>query len=769
MSNFLETPLVLVFKDHDAIMLLMDAETGRLVEANNAALRFYGYTIEQIRSMKIGDINKMPPDELEAERKRAADEKRKHFIVPHLLANGEIRTVEVHTTPIVFEDRKYLFSIIHDITEHKKTKKNLSIAKNMYQMLVDGMNTDIDERRRTEESLRESRAMLKTQFENSPDIIMVIDREYRYLSLNKTLFGPQSVEELIGKNAIMPLPEQVREATKERVDACFETREIQVFEHEVGFGQWARARIVPLPNDGKTERVMIISSDITQQKHTLETLRENEMIFSSFLEHSPVYVFFKDRDIRALRLSRNFEQMLKMPIDQMLGKTMDDLFPSDLSKRMIADDLAVLNEGQRVDVVEEFGGRTYETTKFPILKDGVPFMLAGFTVDITERRQAEEQRQKLEDRLNRVQKLESLGILAGGIAHDFNNLLSGIFGNIEIAVDNTKEESVFDYLTQAMNAIDRARGLTRQLLTFAKGGAPLKKVDRLTPFLQDSVRFALSGSKASSCFSIPEDLWACEYDRTQIGQVIDNLVINAKQAMPEGGVIEISARNIIADNDRHTDLLPGNYIQVSFKDHGIGMSRDTLPKIFDPFYTTKPQGHGIGLAACYSIVHRHGGFIDVESEPGKGSTFHVYLKASPLEPALEQAQPVFKHRGSGTILVMDDEEMIRNMVGNMLKGFGYSVLFAKNGREAAELFISEIKAERRLAAIILDLTVPGGLGGREAIGEIRKQDSQIPVFVASGYSEDPVIASPEKYGFTAGICKPFRRKELVEMLKKHLV
>jgi signal transduction histidine kinase/ActR/RegA family two-component response regulator len=389
-------------------------------------------------------------------------------------------------------------------------------------------------------------------------------------------------------------------------------------------------------------------------------------------------------------------------------------------------------------------------------------------VDITGHKRADEEHRKYEQQLQQTQKLESLGLLAGGIAHDFNNLMGGIFGYIDMAREESKDEKVRLYLSKTMNTIDRARGLTAQLLTFAKGGAPVQKVTSLFPFIQGAAQFALSGSNVSCLFDVAEHLWLCNIDKNQIGQAIENIIINAKQAMPAGGTIEVTARNISQGEQEQSTLAPGNYVKISIKDSGIGIAKELLPLIFDPFYTTKTKGHGLGLATCYSIIKRHGGAIAVESQPCKGSTFHIYLPAS-AEPVLETtASPVVKHKGSGTIIVMDDEEVMRDTIKHTLKTLGYSVICKNDGRETLESFIQETKAKRAITGLILDLTIPGGMGGKATVEEIRKLNTEIPVFVASGYADDPVMINPADYGFTASLGKPFIKNELEEMLERHL-
>jgi CheY-like chemotaxis protein len=293
-------------------------------------------------------------------------------------------------------------------------------------------------------------------------------------------------------------------------------------------------------------------------------------------------------------------------------------------------------------------------------------------------------------------------------------------------------------------------------------------VESLFPFVEETVQFALSGSNVLCKFKISKDLSTCDFDRNQIGQVIDNIVINAKQAMPDGGTIVLSAENIKVGPSENPQLAGGDYIRISLRDSGIGMDKEILTRIFDPFYTTKASGHGLGLASCYSIVKRHGGCIDVESEPGKGSIFQIFLPASKEIVSSSPEISISPHKGTGTFLVMDDEEVILNTFRTILEKFGYEVICKKNGKEAIDFVSSEIDAKREIRGMIFDLTIPGGMGGREAIDEIRKMNVRAPAFVTSGYAEDPIMANPAEYGFTASLSKPFRKVELSVLLNKHI-
>jgi PAS domain S-box-containing protein len=393
-------------------------------------------------------------------------------------------------------------------------------------------------------------------------------------------------------------------------------------------------------------------------------------------------------------------------------------------------------------------------------KDGTAIYMVGTIQDITDRK-------KTEGIVQNAQKLESLGILAGGIAHDFNNLMGGIFGYIDIALGNSNDEKVTKYLTKAIGTIDRAKSLTAQLLTFSKGGAPVQKVMSLFPVIEDTIQFALSGSNVSSVYKIATDLWNCNIDINQISQVFDNIVINAIQAMPSGGEITVTASNIVVQESKNPILSNGNYIKVSIEDHGVGIKKENLNKLFVPFYSTKPSGHGLGLATSYSILHRHGGTIEVESEYGKGSVFHIYIPATLAASDHLIIQGDSSYR-KGTILIMDDEEVMRETISVMLEKIGYSCICANDSFQAIDLFKKAFSAKQEITGIILDLTIPGGIGGRETLIEIRNIDKDIPVFAVSGYSDDPIMKDPLRFGFTGSICKPFRKVELTDMLKKYI-
>lgn len=385
--------------------------------------------------------------------------------------------------------------------------------------------------------------------------------------------------------------------------------------------------------------------------------------------------------------------------------------------------------------------------------EGEPAIMIFFR-DVTERKK------KVED-LIRKDKLESVGVLAGGIAHDFNNLLTGILGNISmVLLEIVNDKKNYILLADAEKAALRARDLTWQLLTFSKGGAPLKETSSLNEIIKESAMFSVSGSKVKCDIIIPDDIGLVEVDKGQFSQVIHNLVINAKQAMDNGGTIVISAENAEVSSSDNLPLYAGRYVKISVKDTGKGIPKEILTRIFDPYFTTKDGGSGLGLASVYSIVKNHDGYITVESTHGEGTIFYIYLPVSTREiPVIKHDEEQFLH-GTGRVLVMDDEEIIRELTEEMLKKLGYDVVSVKDGREAIELYRNAIQTGSPFDAVIMDLTVPGGMGGATAIKKLLEEDPSVKAIVSSGYSNDIMIAEYKKYGFSGFIVKPYRFSEL---------
>jgi len=365
--------------------------------------------------------------------------------------------------------------------------------------------------------------------------------------------------------------------------------------------------------------------------------------------------------------------------------------------------------------------------------------------------------------LTRTQKLESLGVLAGGIAHDFNNILTAIIGNISLArLQLQDSDKVMARLTQTENAAARAKDLTQQLLTFARGGEPVKQIVRLESLLRETAVFACHGSTVRCAFKVADDLWPVHADEGQLFQVINNLVLNAVHAMPGGGVVTVGAEN---DDSKREGK---RSVKICVADCGDGIPQAHFQRIFDPYFTTKKQGSGLGLATSFSIVKKHDGLITFESSPGAGTTFYVYLPALEEECVKQRDAEPDVVPGCGRILVMDDEEVVRDIAQAMLEQLGYAVDCAKDGAEAVALYMERTAAGVPYDAVVFDLTIPGGMGGQEAIGVLLKIDPAVRAIVSSGFSNDPVMANYRQHGFSAVLKKPYRLQEMSTMLQQCL-
>ena len=490
-------------------------------------------------------------------------------------------------------------------------------------------------------------------------------------------------------------------------------------------------------------------------------LRNAEKKYRELIELAQEGIWVIDKDNNTTFANPSMARMLGYAPDEMKGKNLFSFMDEagvEIAKANLERRKKGLAEQHDFEFLRKDGHRVITAiATAPILdeEDNYKGAIAG-VLDITGRK-------RLEEELLRVEKLESLGILAGGLAHDFNNILATILGNVSMAKHQASPESdIFELLSEVETASKRAQSLTNQLLTFAKGGAPVKKIASLEDIIKEFSRFVMSGSKSVCEFSIAKDLWPVEIDVGQISQVINNIVINANQAMPEGGVLQIKAEDLDIDEGNEWELKPGRYVRMSFKDEGIGIGKKHLSKIFDPYFTTKQTGNGLGLATTYSIINRHGGIITVESQLEIGTTFHIYLPAS--EKAIPEKEEDKLLTGKGKILVMDDDAPLREMLDKILDRLGYEPEFAKDGDEAIRMVREAKDAGKPFDAVILDLTIPGGIGGKEAIQKLLEIDPEIKAIVSSGYSDDPVMANFKEYGFKGSLAKPFEFRVLSKVL-----
>ncbi len=498
-------------------------------------------------------------------------------------------------------------------------------------------------------------------------------------------------------------------------------------------------------------------------KRTKEALLKSEKKYRDFYDKAPDMYYSLSENKLIIDCNETTARMLGYKKQEIIGKAITDFFTEE-SSELFEETFPKLKQVKGYHNIEREFVRK-DGTKMPVIlnvfsefdEDGKLIRTKTIARDITDRKKTEEE-------LLKVEKLESLGVLAGGIAHDFNNLLTAILGSISLAkMYAGSGNKVSERLAKAEKASLQARDLTQKLLTFSKGGFPVKKAASISELIRDSAGFVLSGSNVRCEYSTPGNLWPVDVDEGQISQVINNLIINADQAMQQGGIIQVSCENVALNKANLLPLKGGNYVKISIKDHGVGIPEKYIEKIFDPFFSTKLNGTGLGLSTVYSIIKRHNGYITVESKKEVGTTFYIYLPASRKDIQQKKDDTVIIG-GKGKILVMDDEEIVREVLGAMLLSIGYEVEYATSGEEAVELYRVAKGSGEPFDAVILDLTIPGGMGGKKAIHGLLKIDPGVKAIVSSGYSHDPVMADFREYGFSGVAAKPYKIKQLSETL-----
>lgn len=629
---------------------------------------------------------------------------------------------------------------------------------------VYGVFFDITKQKEIERALRESEVHLKTVMDSLQAGVVLIDAETRriedvnryatqLIGLGKDQLLGRLCHESICPRPVADCPASLADATWVRNDCLLLT---------------ARGEAVPILKSFATikkgGRTYFLESffDLTEQKRVEQDLAREKERLQVTLRSIGDGVIATDTQGRVVLMNQVAESLTGWSQEEARQRPVSEIF-------------TLVHQSQKLpcDIRVDWVLRTGKTASLPantllLARNGVERLVGASVAPIVDHedqvigvvlvfRDVTHKRQ-MEAELLKMEKLSSLGILAGGIAHDFNNILTGIMGNLSLAmVSLPSRGELYQRLAEAEQATLRARDLVQQLLTFAKGGAPVKELASLEEIIRESATFAGRGSQVRCVVQCPKDLWPAEVDPGQISQVIQNLVINAIQAMPTGGTVTITAENTHLGNNHGLPLSPGRYVKITVQDQGLGIPPDYLPKIFDPYFSTKQKGSGLGLATAYSIIKNHQGYITVESTLGVGTQFFIYLPASSRRLKRTAAdRPTLLRTGQGRILVMDDDPDVRQVAGKILEHLGYEAGFATDGAEAIKIYQEARQMGSPYDAVIMDLTIPGGMGGQEALRVLKEIDPGLKAIVSSGYADDPVMTRFKEYGFSGVIKKPYR-------------
>ncbi len=638
---------------------------------------------------------------------------------------------------------------------------------------------DVTDRMEAERALRHSEKRYRNLVESMYEFLIEVSLDGRVLFVNQSLlrFCKYRESEVLGRAFVSFVHPEDRErmtAAYNRIltkgqAASYECRFLKrdgSFLHVLVSGDALR------DEQGNMTSVLHVLFDITERKQSELQLAAEKERLSVTLRSIGDGVIATDAEGRVRIMNAQAEQFTGWTSEEGMGQRVSEVVVlyqqknrerlEDTVQRTLRSNTLV--ETTRPSVLAAKGGREFIVTETASpIRDAEGRVIGAVLVihDITEKQKLEEERVK-------ALKLESVGILAGGIAHDFNNILTAILGNISLAkmeIAVGRMGSLSDMLSRSEKACLRARDLTQQLLTFSRGGVPVRHAASIGELIKESAEFVVRGSGVLCEFAIDPDLWLAQVDTGQINQVIHNLVLNAVQAMPNGGTVTIQAENVDANSNPFAGLQPGRYVCIRFRDQGSGIPADVMPKIFDPYFTTKSTGSGLGLAMCYSIVKNHDGLIAVESEINKGTTFSVFLPASAGARSESELRTKVEFRGQGRILIMDDEPDIRTLLIHMVGQLGYDAVAVSEGDDAIREYVRAMSEGTPYRLVIMDLTIPGGKGGKETMEELLRIDPEVCAVVASGYSNDPVMADCRTYGFRGVIRKPFSMEDVTETLR----
>lgn len=643
-----------------------------------------------------------------------------------------------------------------------------------------GTLQDITDRKIAEEALKESETRFRRYFEMGLVGMAITTPEKRWIEFNDTLcemfgytrneFQNKNWEEMTHPNDVEYNLNYFKKALAGEInDYIIEKR----FIHKDGSNVYTIVSVkAQRKQDGSVENFLVLVHNNTENKLAAAELKQSETKLKNIIDSTQAVFWQLDLKSQCFTyMSEQIEDLLGYPANSWsdMQDWVNRIHPEDRNNSVnfciSQTNKGVNHEFEYRMISKEQKEVWIRDTVTVIKEDQKPVALIGFFFDIT--------KQKLvEIELQNIDKLNSIGTLAGGIAHDFNNVLTGVFGNLSIAKDElVSTHPSHEYIQDAIQSLNRAKRLTKQLLTFSKGGDPVKEPVNLKELVEEIVRFDLSGSNVKPVFDMADEICIAEIDKGQLQQVVSNLTINANQAMTEGGLLNVSIKRYSNLSSQLSYLNKSDYIQITFQDNGIGIDPNVMDRIFEPFFSTKQTGYGLGLATVFSIVNKHEGYIHVESELGKGSVFTIYIPA--LTDFVEQTTHDLQEtpdweKQSANILVMDDEEVIRNLLSSSLKRLGFNVQAEPEGKQAVDAYQSAFSNGTPFDIVILDITVPGGMGGEEAIKEILKINPEAKCIVSSGYAHDPVMANYKDYGFIAVAPKPYTLTEMEDIINQVL-
>ena len=676
--------------------------------------------------------------------------------------------------------------------------------------LADNINGMLAAINTAQERLVESEKRYRGIVEDQNELIARFDPNLQVTFMNGTFLKTINMdwEDVKGKRLDQLMELDTVEMIKSNVNRLDAVSPISTLESPMmgsAGGMWVRTSIRAIPdNTGKIVEYQTVGTDITERKRAEEELEKYRQQLEGLVHERTLALRTSNKELeKEIEERRKQETLLKMSESRYRAVVEDQ---SDLIARRTTDGtLTFANDAfyrffglspegvlgraywppeRKLDPATAINGLKGLGPDQPVNSHDAQIELPNGMmrwVNWTNRAIFDEQgemrevqsvgrditeKMKLEQELLRAQKLESVGRIAGGIAHDFNNILTSIMGSITLAkLDPDLKDKTGQKLMDAENAVHRAKNLTQELLTFSEGGEPIKEASSLEEMVRSSTEFTLSGAKVQSHIDFDKGLWMAEVDKGQLRQVINNVVLNAVEAMPNGALLTVKGENVHLTNDHGLPLPPGDYVRLVIRDTGVGIAAENMSRIFDPFFTTKTYGSGLGLAASLSIIRKHGGYIEVVSKEGEGTTVGIYL------PALSQIDPPSKEmlteeqREKGSILLMDDEVSILEVMTELINHLGYSVECSQNGADAVDRYRKAKETGRPYDLVIMDLTIPGGMGGKEAIAKIKRFDPQVKAIVSSGYSNDPVMSDHLRYGFVGVLPKPYTLKELENKIR----